>query len=228
MVPPNQPTLKPLVWHVIVRKPLMELAWWVEYVKDNSKSYLINQHYGDDEDKTTHCHTMLVDCNVTIEAIRKCFKKNGIAGSAEYAIMTKTEKSRLEYDEDKLAIYILKGVQDNTSYIASYGCVDIHNWIQQWVEPVKGSPKNDGDKKEKFDNYNALLKEFNSSYNFQNRPNLDRIRTWVMKWHWQKFRRMPNPSAYKRDASSLYMVHTESFGGACVETAYEEIKNWCY
>lgn len=225
---PNQPTPIPTVWHVVIRRPLMELAWWTGYVKDVCANFIVGQHEGDNEDKVTHCHTMLVDCSITIEAIRKCIKKNGISGSADYATMTKTHKEKLDYDVDKLAIYILKG-NVATPFVSSYDQTKIEEWLSLWVPPkFSSAPINDGEKKEKFDNYKALLKEFEDTYQFKNRPSLDHIRTWVMKWHWKKFRRMPNPSAYKRDASSLFMVHTESYNGACIETAYEEIKTWCY
>jgi len=72
--------------------------------------------------------------------------------------------------------------------------------------------------------YAALLKDFEDTYSFKNHPNLDSVGTWVMKWHWAKFRRMPDPSDYKRDASSLFMVHNEAFTRSCDATSLEEIK----
>lgn len=72
--------------------------------------------------------------------------------------------------------------------------------------------------------YAALLKDFKATYSFKNEPNLDSVRTWVMKWHWGKFRRMPSESDYKIHSSSLFMVHTEAFTGSCPATDFEEIK----
>ncbi|UBZ25022.1 replication-associated protein [Chicken proventriculitis-associated circular virus 9] len=221
----NQPT--PTIWHVVLRRPLTELKWWSDYVKEVSQDYLIGEHNADLDDKVTHCHTMLVNCNITIEALRKNIKKNGLTGSEDYAIMTVTHKKKIPYNL-QLAVYILKG--DNETFIVtSYDIKQINEWVENWKNySHRAEPINDGEKKEKFDNYKELLQEFETNYPMKNRPSLDHIRTWVMKWHWKKFRRMPNPSAYKRDASSLFMVHTESYSGACVETAYEEIKMWCY
>jgi len=222
---PNQPT--PTIWHVVLRRPIVELGWWSDYIKDVTENFLVGQHNADLDDKVTHCHAMLVNCKVTIEALRKVIKKNGLTGSEDYAIMTVTHKKKIPYST-QLAVYIMKG--DNSTIISSsYDKITLEDWVSDWKNyDHRPEPVNDGEKKEKFDNYKELLKEFETSYPMKNRPSLDHIRTWVMKWHWKKFRRMPNPSAYKRDASSLFMVHTENFHGACVETAFEEIKMWCY
>ena len=56
---------------------------------------------------------MINGCDTTLEGLRKKGEKTVKEGRKEYAIMTKTETTRVPYDEWMLAVYVLKGDIDN-------------------------------------------------------------------------------------------------------------------
>lgn len=134
--PTNQPTRSP-VWQLVVRKPydasgMSEFAFWL---KKNTLNYLVGEHPEDDDVKTTHCHILIEGLKVSDEGLRKCLKRCDISG-AEYSIMKKTLKTRLAYDKDHLATYIIKG---NQEHVKSSSCYDaqIKTWADAWVHHEK-------------------------------------------------------------------------------------------
>lgn len=98
-----------VTWHLIVRKPFQELREFADWVQIHTRAFVIGQHDADEDVNQTHCHFMINGCDTTLEGLRKELKKTVKNGREEYAIMTKTEKTRVPYDEWYLAVYCLKG-----------------------------------------------------------------------------------------------------------------------
>ena len=109
----------------------MKLAAFHDWVKSHTTNYLLVQHEADEETNRTHTHGMLVNLDVTIEGLRKEIKKYS-PGKGQYAIMTKTKKDKILYNEDKLAIYMLKGVDPPLAHLTSYPETKITGWIALW------------------------------------------------------------------------------------------------
>lgn len=78
------------------------------YFRENAVRYLVGQHEQDEEIKTTHCH-LAIDYPYKRNSIEKQVKKYQLGGQGQFAIMEKTQKTKLIYDFDKLCNYILKG-----------------------------------------------------------------------------------------------------------------------
>lgn len=134
--PTNQPT-RPPVWQLVVRKPydapgVSEFAFWL---KEKTLNYLIGEHPEDDEVKTTHCHILIEGLKVTDEALRKSLIKCDISG-ANYSLMKKTLKTRLNYERDHLGNYIVKGHREYVKS-SSYSDEQIKIWSDTWVNHVK-------------------------------------------------------------------------------------------
>jgi len=146
MESPNQPTSNPspVVWQLVLRKPFEEIKAFGEWLKDQVEGFVICQHEPDEKEKTIHCHVMTVGLKVGVEGLRKQIKKVS-GGRGQYAIMEKTEKTREEYDRDKLAIYCLKGRVANCK-LASYDDITIAAWASKWVDRSEPLSKEEKEK----------------------------------------------------------------------------------
>lgn len=182
--PTNQPTdtlptkLTCPIIHLVISKPYDTIKALVKWISENCEKYLVGQHspeeYGNNR---IHCHIMIVNCKVTTEALRKQIKKDPEAVRGSYAIMTQQQKSREEYNEAFLGIYILKG-SETTCKETNYCEATIEEWIQKWVnnDPQEDKPKDktiwdilltvykEGKKVTQLDNNGALVAEIEPSH----------------------------------------------------------------
>jgi len=222
-------THQPTVWQLIVNQPYEGITWIEEYLKGHCTSVLGAEHDGT---KRVHCHFMLVDPDCTTQAIQKALNKNGVKGSDMYSLLTVTKEDKVAYDENKLAIYILKGGNKSTVKVSTYSQEQIDKWISEWV--LFCTRKEEKVKDEKGD-YNEW-KKIKADWDKLDNPiaTLDAIRTWTMRWYWKRDGRMPHATVYKRNAASLYVYATEQrinlmgTQGGCMDAAFEELKNLWY
>lgn len=199
------------------------------WLSTNVDNYLIGQHDADEDIKTTHCHVSFTNLRVTNKALDKQRQKHGIDGDVtrllKFVVGTKER-----YDEDKLAIYILKG-NESINKSTSYSIEKIKEWVAAWTPMIKRPNKDVIEKTNtaKYDEWTELKKSFEVYYSNMNKPHitLDGIRTWTMRWYWQRDGRTPPPTAYKRNASSLYVFAVELSNGS-LDCAFEELKNLWY
>lgn len=146
MESPNQPTPNQslTVWQVVLRKPFEEIKAFGEWLREQTIGFMICQHEADQEITTTHCHILLEGLKVGTEGLRKQIKKV-CPGRGQYAIMEKTQKTREDYDRDKLAIYCIKGSVANCK-LASYDEVQQAIWATKWVDRSEPLSKEEKDK----------------------------------------------------------------------------------
>lgn len=106
-----------VVLHLVLGKNLTDISGTglFEWFNEKSNFWLCAEHDPDDVDdpkggrfNKVHCHVM-IEISVSVEVVRKVLTKCELAGRGQYAIMTKTQKTREPYDMEKLCIYILKG-----------------------------------------------------------------------------------------------------------------------
>lgn len=134
--PTNQLTLPemeedPGVLHVILHKPYEEIKAFSEWLKDKSNYYLVGEHDADEQVKTTHCHILIEGLKVSREGLRKQIQKYS-PGKGQNCTMERTEKTRVKYKRNYLAVYILKG--DMKTYRSgSFNEFSLEMWVGQWV-----------------------------------------------------------------------------------------------
>ena len=121
-----------VTWHLIVRKPFQELREFADWIQQHTRKFVIGQHDADEDINQTHCHFMINGCDTTLEGLRKELKKTVKEGRKEYAIMTKTETTRVPYDEWMLAVYVLKGDIDNHK-LTNYTHEQVLDIVSAWV-----------------------------------------------------------------------------------------------
>lgn len=147
------------VRHLILRKESKDIPQeFVDWLTKHSARYAVVEHDPDDLEnpqlgmfKAIHCHIPIGGLDVSDESVRKALAKSGLNGRANYSLMSKTAKTREDYDWEKLMVYCLKGAL--TPKI-SVGCMDteIERFQSMWVPPEelkKKTVQDSGKKKEK-------------------------------------------------------------------------------
>jgi len=129
--PTNQPT--PTVWQLVIHREITAVDFLWDYLKNHTKGYVASQHDADTDIARTHIHVLLRDFDVTKQALTKFLNGNGIKGSDNFGILTVYPKTKEPYDEERLAIYILKGKADNIKYF-SYEERQLTQWASQWLD----------------------------------------------------------------------------------------------
>lgn len=105
------------VRHLVLRKNAKDIPQdFVSWLDAHTGMYAIVEHDPDDQEnpqagmfKASHCHIPISGLDVSDESVRKALKKNSLDGRANYSLMTKTAKTKEDYDWEKLMIYCLKG-----------------------------------------------------------------------------------------------------------------------
>jgi len=205
----------------------------VRWLSTNVDSVLIAQHDADDDIKTTHCHISFTNLAVTCKALDKQRQKHGLDG-VNSRMLSHVVGTKTPYSEDKLAVYILKGSRD-TLMASSYDSKFIDDAVESWVEHTPKEDDNDSVKsvkkttKKDYDEYEHLRDDFTKYFINADKPHmtLDSLRTWTMRWYWKRDGRMPPATAYKRNASSLYVYFYE-LKNLPLDCAFEELKNLWY
>jgi len=208
----SQRYLPQVTTHLIIRLPAAELTEVIKYVNTKTLKYLCGQHEPDDEDKLIHCHFMLCDLQISNEALRKTLVKHDISGAKYSWLMTRIKNKGL-YDYNHLGTYIMKGGK-TTVYHTSFDDEKIKEFIESWQIPHAILLKNkeyDEVKDVKKNENEILTAKFMEEYDTTQRPCLDRVRTWTMRYYWRRDGWMPHATVYKRSAASLYMKHIEKF-----------------
>lgn len=211
-----QPTNQ--VWQLVVHRPMLELDFLVRYLEDNCTKFIGNQHDADEDVNRTHCHFMLVNLNVSDESLRKCLKKNGIFGSDNYGLLKKCFKKKTDYNEELLAVYVLKGATECTQ--RGYDHEQLTTFANAWVdhdEPVNTttnirSARERARKSESL--WEEILEEFKKDFKAPSMAVADDVlvyvRKWVMRWFFRKTGRLPHASVYKQYSGSLFFYYNSS------------------
>lgn len=106
----EQPTN--LVWQLVIHRPISELLWLEQYLKDKCDRYLGGEHTPDSGCNRIHCHYSLINYKHTKQALQKFLNSKGIIGSDNFGLLTvwnEGPNNKKPYDEHKLNQYITKG-----------------------------------------------------------------------------------------------------------------------
>lgn len=136
----------PPVWQLVMRKPWSDISGFEGWLKEQTLRHIVAEHEADEEIATTHCHILLEGLKVSDEGLRKQVKKYS-PGQGQYAIMKVQQKTRLEYSQAGLAIYMIKG---NPLTVKSHSFADetIMEYTLAWLTPDELYEEKTGTKKE--------------------------------------------------------------------------------
>jgi len=203
----NQPTLTnpgKQVLQLIVHRPMSELTWLCDYLTDKCTRFVGREHDPDEGCERTHCH-FAIEYKHTKQALAKFLNSNEIRTSANFGILSVTEKEKKPYDFKILSSYIIKGIINDT--------VKFSGVTREFIEECSISrathkEDNNSGTKGKYDEWKEIklegFKKFNTIvYDF------DQVRKFVMYWYWKRDGKMPHPPSYKRHAASLYFALAE-------------------
>jgi len=149
----NQLTNLPVL-QVVLHKNYETVKTFCVWLAKNVSGYLVGEHPADEEIKTTHCHIQVEGLKVTVEAMRKEIQKVS-GGRGQYVIMSVTQKTRVKYDRDQLATYIIKGNEDHVKE-TSYTTFEVADWCGRWVD--KKATNHEEDKSKTI--YDIILKVY--------------------------------------------------------------------
>lgn len=217
----------PTTLQLIVHRSMGELEWLIQYLKKSCVRYLGRTHSPDEGCERTHSH-FAIQYKYTKQALSKFLNSNGINGSENYGILSRCEKSKKPYDFDKLSIYILKGIIDETVRYNGIAEDTCKTYREQWndykkdIESGKTNPT-----PRVYDEWEEIKRDGIKHFEESKVVNFDFVRKFVMQWYWKRSGRLPHPASYKRNAASLY-YHLTQLGFGCSSIALDEIMDKWY
>jgi len=189
------------------------------------------EHEADAECSRTHLHVLMCGSSVKSEALKRQLykllpqehRKGNDLWSWEHDDWKKKNPGK-EYDEGMIT-YMAKGTL-RPIFNKNFPADIVEKRTLEWVEPTSQ------DKLEKYDEYKEMLKDAMEVWMLK-RPSLDLIRSWTMRWYWQRDGRLPNAGCYKRNAASVFLHLMEqreavSPNDNSFSVALEQVKNLWY
>lgn len=183
-----------MLYHVVLRRKYQDVSGFVVDMESRATHLLCCEHIPDKEESTTHCH-VVIETEISQEAIRKRINLFNVGGRGQYAIMTKTMKTRVPYIRIELLRYVLKGqgrAEPQESFLTrQFGYVDdeVRDAIMSWNLNAKAVIDDDDNKgKTHYD----LIKEIYAKANkttrivrdeFGNLINEHCVDNTVATWH---------------------------------------------
>lgn len=145
----NQPTNHPVVWQLVVARPIAELGMLENYLNISCDRYIGQQHDADEEVSRTHTHYSLVNYKYTKQSLSKQLNKLGFVGSDNFGILTVWPKKKIPYDEGKLSVYVIKGLNAPDTHYHGYTTSDIESYRNQWINHKEITEPRDTDQTKK-------------------------------------------------------------------------------
>lgn len=216
--------------------PYVDLSGLCALWAEDCLQVIVYEHEADEGCATTHCHFLMIGCQVKEEALRRKFYKalpqfKELKGNAlwswEHSAWKKANPGK-DYDLGLIA-YGSKG-HLRPKYVKNIPDTIVEEHRATWVEPTSKGVKSSDDK---YDEYRHICDDFFKEDWQTMTINLSLIRSWTMRWYWKRDGRLPNAGCYKRNAASLFLKlaekreledpHSKPF---CV--ALEEVKDLWY
>jgi len=229
------------IWQLVIHREISQLDFLWPYLKTYTQAYLANQHDADEEINRTHTHVMIRDISISKQSLSKFINKNDIRGSDNFGILTvykASGKPAVPYEEDKLGPYVIKGNLELVQYYV-YEEYRIIHWAEQWINHKSKvqfvlqelDEESQPERKQvasQWERHKMLaLKELTSI-----EITLEQVRKWYMRLSWKESGRLPQATAYKRNACSIYYMLIENItknsNNRHLDSALEEIMMWNY
>jgi len=180
------------------------------------------QHDKDDTVQTTHCHILMMECEVQAEALKRIFKKVLPGLPAKGNEFWKWE-SRSVVDDNFLT-YMSKGNLCPV-FVKNFTPELIEERRQQWKisTPKSVNPQ-------KYDEWDEVKKSYDAQHDdyTARTMSLEATRCWLFSWYYRRDGRAPHPSNYKRNAISLFIRSQEKKDSESFQRAISEAVNLWY
>lgn len=194
-----------------------------------SYQVIVFQHDADAKVSRTHVHILILGCKLKDEALkRRFFKVYPVYKEADQKGNEFWKWAEGEYGKPDLSFitYMTKGKL--RSKFSKNISPDIEeSYREKWSEPTTDPLPS---KRKEYDEYDEMKKSFLQTHDLTNNVPilLDNVRTWTMSWYWKRDGKLPPATAYKRNASSLYVWANEKRAGYVPPECWEELKNLWY
>jgi len=204
-----------------------DLSGVIEIWSQTAQQVVCYEHAADSKVKKTHVHLLIMGSSVKDEALRRKFHKliPGHKGGNE--LWSWSHKATSSPDLSFIT-YMSKG-HLRPKFVQGISPDQVEEYRLKWVEPTSD---NSSQVSSKYDEYHEILSDLKSNY--QSGPiTLDKVRSDVMRWYWQRDGRLPHAGQYKRNAASAYLHfverrEAEAPNEASFSCALEQLKNLWY
>lgn len=180
------------------------------------------QHDQDATVSQTHCHILMMECEIQAEQLKRMFKKALPGLPAKGNEFWKWE-SKTAVD-DQFLTYMSKG-NLRPMFVKGFPAELVEERRQQWkiTTPKAMTPL-------KYDEWEELKKAYDAEHdeNMSRTKSLDETRRWTFSWYFHRDGRAPHVSNYKRNAISLYLRSQQKCGEESFQTAVSDAVNLWY
>lgn len=183
--------------------------------------FAVFEHQADSTVNRTHLHLLMIDCHVKAEQFKRMFHAclPGINRKGNDLWQWESKQT----PTDTFLTYMSKGVHA-PKFVKNFSPELVEERRQQWVITT---PKAEISSMAKYDEYSVMKQQFFAEHSELDMRymNFETIRKWVFHWYWKRDGRVPIPTCYKRNASSLMMAIGEKIN-KLEESANEVFNLW--
>lgn len=223
------------VLHLIIFKCYNDISGVMQHISGLSDNLLLGQHPAEGKTKRIHCHAMVVGYRFTKQHMIDLLSKQifgGESGRGNFSVLEKTvQRPRVNYDEEILATYILKG-EISRLRITNYTEEFIQRIITLWGAGRRQPPAateneivdteklqaivEQGDRKiMKRDGFQTLLDDYRALGRATHE--IPQIMKWIMSQYLKRELPIPRYADRQRYAYSIMMI---------VQNMTEEDQQW--
>lgn len=212
------------VLHLIIFKCYNDISGVMQHISGLSDNILLGQHPAEGKTKRIHCHAMVVGYKYTKQHMIDLLSQRifgGESGRGNFSVLEKTvQRPRVNYDEEILATYILKG-EISRLQITNYTEEFIQRIITLWGAGRRQPPAatsneivdteklqaivEQGDRKimkrdgfqTLLDDYRALGRDIHTEF---------QIKKWICSQYLKRELPIPRLADLKRYAYSIMMI----------------------
>lgn len=188
---------------------------------------LVYEHASDEEIKKTHCHLLIIDCEIGQEGLKKRARDYNFSGNKDWSF------SNPHSDTDKYVTYMTKGTLQ-PSYNKGFSPEFLELRKSSWISPPGEQAQPAAVIKPAEDHsLNALYQQYLNDVlgddvaALGNQLTIDHFRGPSLSW-WRKRNGglLPQTSTYKRFLTSLYMEYMDLKRIAYSQTHEDIIKTF--
>lgn len=200
--------------------PWSDLSGVVQFWEERCKKLAVYEHEADDTVAKTHCHFLMLGCDIQEEALKRMFKAHypsiKVYGNAFWSWTRKYPPSYVNLT------YYSKG-HISPSYLHVITPAECEEARLKWIalqpeeEALRPSSK-------KYDEYQHLKTDILKREGCRDMT-LDAVRTFVFAWYYHRDGKIPPATQYKRMAGSLYVWLNER---TRLNFALQEVQNLWY
>lgn len=189
---------------------------------ERCEAMAVYEHEADSSVSRTHCHILMLGCDVKAEQFKRIFRGalpglNDRKGNDLWMW-----ESKYGTPDDSFLKYMSKG-RLRPKYVKTFSPELVEERRKQWKITI---PKTDSPAK--YDEYTVIKQQFFAQHNDSDLKfmNFESVRKWVFHWYYKRDGRVPIPTCYKRNSSSLMMAIGEKVNR--FEEASNEVFNLWY